>query len=161
MKTITGWFDQANYDMFATLKLPKNPVILESGTAAGKSVWALSELWPDADITTCDPNTAPQQLPGNVRFFNCKTVELDLQPFYKWTKKIDLLFIDNSHHLVDIKADWDKYEPFVKKGGYIVFHDYHPDGLGVEEIRDFVDALPKEKVKLFLEGEFHGAVYTK
>jgi len=158
-KDIEGWFDQANYEMFASLKLPKNPVILESGTFKGKSAWVLSELWPDAEIHTCDPDTEPGPLPENVTFHRCKTVDLDLQPFFKWTKPIDLLFIDNSHITADIKADWNKYEPFVKKGGYIVFHDYHLNE--VYDVRDFVNALPKDKVELFMEGQFHGAVYTK
>ena len=88
-KSITGWFDQANYDMFASLKLPKNATILESGTGGGKSTWAIAELWPDAKITTCDPLTNPVDLPKNARFYSCKTVEMDLLPFVnKWTKPI-------------------------------------------------------------------------
>ena len=152
-KDVDGWFDQANYDMFASLKLPKNPVILESGTFKGKSAWVLAELWPDAQIDTCDPDTEPGELPPNVTKHRCRTVDLE------WNKPIDLLFIDNSHITKDIKDDWDKYEPFVKKGGYIVFHDYHLNE--VYDVRDFVNALPKDKVKLFMEGQFHGAVYKK
>ena len=153
-KEIDGWFDEANYDMFATLKLPKKAVILESGTFHGRSTWALAELFPDAEIHTCDPDTDPGELPENATFYRAKTTEMGV-----WDKPIDLLFIDNSHITKDIQADWDKYEPFVKKGGYIVFHDYHENE--VFDVRDFVNALPKNKTKIFMEGQFHGAVYTK
>lgn len=38
---------------------------------------------------------------------------------------IDLLFIDGSHTLQDIRADVDKFVPWVRQGGYIVMHDYY------------------------------------
>jgi len=36
---------------------------------------------------------------------------------------IDILFIDGDHHYPMVKADYEKYEPFVKKGGLILLHD--------------------------------------
>jgi len=74
-KDVGGWFDQANYDMLASLKLPKKPVILESGTHKGRSTHAIMELWPDADMTTCDPITNPQDLP-NVIFHHEETAKI-------------------------------------------------------------------------------------
>lgn len=132
---IPGWFDQANYDAFAELELPKNPVVLESGTYHGRSTQVIAELFPDAEIHTCDPINCDPTLPDNATYYNTKTVDLD------WDKPIDLLFIDNSHLYTDIKEDYDKYEPFVKSGGYIVFHDYHFQGGGADGVREFVDEI--------------------
>jgi tetratricopeptide (TPR) repeat protein len=38
---------------------------------------------------------------------------------------IDLLFIDGSHTLQGIRADVDRFVPWVRPGGYIVMHDYY------------------------------------
>lgn len=36
---------------------------------------------------------------------------------------IDFLFIDGDHSYEGVKADYEKYSPFVRKGGLIAFHD--------------------------------------
>jgi cephalosporin hydroxylase len=38
-------------------------------------------------------------------------------------KKVDLLFIDGDHTYDGVKKDFEMYKKFVKKGGFIVFHD--------------------------------------
>ena len=155
-RDIKGWFDEENFKMFKTLKLPKKPVILESGTHMGRSTHAIMELWPDADMTTCDPKTEPQDLP-NVVFHKAETARIP----WPEGKQIDLLFIDDSHTHRGIVQVWNRFEGLVKKGGYIVFHDFHEEDTDVNGIRDFVNALPKSKVKKFHGGEFGGAVYKK
>lgn len=141
--------------MFQSLTLPQNPTILESGTGQGRSTWAFLELWPDAHVFTCDPDREHNFQDKRITFFRMQTVKL------KWHKLIDLFFIDNSHTYENVKEDFEKFFKFVKKGGYIVFHDYHEDGGDVSGIRDFVKQLDPAKVKLFTSGEFGGAVYTK
>ena len=39
-------------------------------------------------------------------------------------RRIDLLFIDGDHHQNAVRDDYLNYHPFVKKNGFIVFHDY-------------------------------------
>lgn len=41
----------------------------------------------------------------------------------EWDKEIDVLFIDGAHDYKSVKNDFEKYEPFVKKGGLILMHD--------------------------------------
>jgi len=41
----------------------------------------------------------------------------------QWEKEIDLLLIDGDHSYGGAKADYDKYVPFVRKGGIILMHD--------------------------------------
>lgn len=38
-------------------------------------------------------------------------------------EKLDFLFIDGDHTYDGVKQDFEMYSPFVKKGGYIAFHD--------------------------------------
>ena len=40
-----------------------------------------------------------------------------------WDKPISLLFIDGDHSYEGVKKDTLSWEPFVKKGGTILFHD--------------------------------------
>lgn len=48
-----------------------------------------------------------------------------------WNKQIALLFIDGDHSYEGVKKDTLSWEPFVKKGGTILFHD-----------TDYVDGVP-------------------
>jgi len=53
-----------------------------------------------------------------------------------WDKEIDILFIDGDHQYKVVKADYEKYEPLVKKGGYIIMHDVliHARHFGVDKL---------------------------
>jgi len=46
------------------------------------------------------------------------------------TQEIDILFIDGDHSYQAVINDFMLYEGLVKKGGYIVFDDYHDRGPG-------------------------------
>lgn len=66
-----------------------------------------------------------------------------------WSEPIDLLFIDGDHSYDGVKADWERFSPFVSEFGVVVFHDtiwdrrpdprYARQGMGVpafvEELR--------------------------
>jgi predicted O-methyltransferase YrrM len=41
----------------------------------------------------------------------------------RYTKTIDLLFIDGAHDYDAVKADWDSYKAFLDIGSVVVFHD--------------------------------------
>jgi len=132
---VEGWFDLGNIQAFKELvELPERPVIFECGTYKGRSAWALHDLYPGAEIHTCDPVDEPGRvLPNGTHFYLMKGADVP------WDRPIDLLFIDDSHLYADIKANFDKFVPFVRPGGYVAFHDYHfPTAGGVKE---FVDEL--------------------
>jgi len=40
-----------------------------------------------------------------------------------WASSIDMLFIDGDHSYEGVKADWDRFLPFVRPFGVVVFHD--------------------------------------
>lgn len=51
-----------------------------------------------------------------------------------WDKEIALLWIDGDHRYESVKRDFDCYEPFVQKGGLIVFHDSIDPDLGPSKV---------------------------
>lgn len=59
------------------------------------------------------------------------------------TSGIGLLFIDGLYTYEAVKAELDAYLPLVKKGGYVVFHDYSPT-FGVKQAVD--EAIVQERI---------------
>ena len=127
-KKIEGWFSDSDFNVLQSLKLPEQAEILELGTYKGRSTNALMELFPNAKITTVDPVYSPDLPVNKIR---AKGYELD------WKKPIDLLFIDDDHKYETVKKNIEKFKPFIKKGGYMVFHDYnHKEFSGIQKIVD-------------------------
>ena len=61
----------------------------------------------------------------------------------EWDKEIDVLLIDGDHSYEGAKADYEKYVPFVHKGGLILMHDVtHAGCQGVKKLWDEIK-LPK------------------
>lgn len=63
--------------------------------------------------------------------------------------KLDLLFIDGDHTLDGVKNDFERYSKYVKKGGYIVFDDYHHT-----IIKEYCDKLLNENSNIELITKF-------
>jgi len=63
--------------------------------------------------------------------------------------ELDLLFIDGDHTLDGVKNDYDRYSKYVKKGGYIIFDDYHHP-----IIKEYCDKLLKENPSIELITKF-------
>lgn len=68
---------------------------------------------------------------------------------------IDFLFIDADHSYEAIKADWEKWLPKVKKGGYIALHDAKlaecsPQQLG--SMRFYSEDIPKFSAVMECDG---------
>jgi predicted O-methyltransferase YrrM len=53
------------------------------------------------------------------------------------TEPVDLLFIDGDHNYAAVESDYLNYEPLVRKGGIVAFHDV----VGTEGPRRFVEEL--------------------
>ncbi len=47
-----------------------------------------------------------------------------IQTVQEVTPNLDVLFIDGDHSYEGVKADWDAYKRFLKKGSIVIFHDY-------------------------------------
>jgi hypothetical protein len=53
-----------------------------------------------------------------------------------WDEAIDVLFIDGDHTYEGCLDDWKNFSPFVKKGGWVVFHDCDETSPGVVQVFD-------------------------
>ncbi len=65
----------------------------------------------------------------------------------KWKKNIDILFIDGDHRYKAVKRDFNIWEPYVIKGGYILIHDINFPGISkvFKEILENPKFLLKER----------------
>ena len=73
-----------------------------------------------------------------------------------WDKEIDILFIDGNHTYEYCKADYEKYEPFVKEGGFIFLHDVLFPRYGV---KDYWKEIKYSKIILPFNKSGLGIVY--
>ena len=139
-------------------KLPPNSNILEIGTFRGLSSVVMAKARPDVEITTIDPHIGIPNSP--MLYSNPFIVETNLKKYgvsdrvkhiplasrdFDPNEGYDLLFIDGDHSYGGVSLDYHKFELFVKKGGYIVFHDY----CDLPEVTRFVNELHKEKAIIF------------
>ena len=127
IESINGWFSKEDVEIMSTLDLPQKPIILELGTHQGRSTKAMRLLWPKADITTVDNQVRPTE-----RFVKeMKITFLFGGAGYAipWKRKIDLLFVDDDHIYETVVEDIKRFKKWVKKGGYILFHDYYGEGV--------------------------------
>jgi cephalosporin hydroxylase len=80
--------------------------------------------------------------------------EISLQKLKDTLKgeKLDFLFIDGDHTYEGVKQDFEMYSPFVKKGGYVGFHDINDRPLHRSlnmYVHEFWNELPKENTITF------------
>jgi len=101
--------------------------ILELGTRTGESTIALlsaaKELNGKVTSVDIDPCYKAKDMIKKIKFESywefIQINDLDL----KWESSIDHLFIDSSHTYEHTIKEFEKFEPFVKKGGLITLHD--------------------------------------
>lgn len=63
-----------------------------------------------------------------------------------WNKEISLLWIDGDHRYPEVKKDFTCWNPFVVKGGSIVFHDSTDPSLGPSRVISEIISSGKFKV---------------
>lgn len=152
VKQIEGWLDDQEADLLMSsaiksgIDLPAPPVIVEIGSYQGKSTVLLGSVmktyFPQGKVYAIDPHegvvgAADQGLqatpPTLVRFrqnienAGLSSVVETIKEFsfnVKWETPISLLFIDGLHDYPNVARDFWHFAGWVKKGGYIAFHDY-------------------------------------
>lgn len=135
-----GWFSQFDIEIFVPeiQNIPENGLYLEIGVNRGRSFWIAKKVAkPSVEIWGIDELENPNISGTNYIQSDSHLVE--------WDKPIDVLFIDANHSYEDCKQDIEKYSPFVKKGGVILFHDCDETSPGVvQAVNEF-----SNKVELF------------
>lgn len=124
-KAPEGWFSQYDMEILCNeIASLQEGLYLEIGVYKGRSLWAAAQVAkPGVELWGID------ELP-NPKIPNTNFIRGDSKKV-KWNKKIDVLFIDGDHTYEGCKADIEKYAPFVKPGGCILFHDCDETSTGV------------------------------
>lgn len=110
--------------------LPENSVVVELGVCHGLTAGLFllagqKNKTQYYGIDNFSLEAVPSVVKENLNKLNVphKIIESRTQDC-PWDKPIDFLFIDAGHDEVNVKADCEKYIPFVKSGGYVSLHDY-------------------------------------
>lgn len=131
--------------------------VAEVGTGSGCTALALALAEPARHVHTCDPldragreryrRLVPPSVSARVHF---RTVFGQDGPA-EGVRDVDLLFIDSSRECEEIVAIFRAWEPALRPGGVVAFHDYHDPRWPA------IDAAIEE---LGLEGEGRRAFYV-
>lgn len=109
--------------------LPPAPLCVNIGSGAGTSVIAVLEARSDAKIVDVDieaMNGIVQiQEAGYLNSGRYERIISDSK-LVKWPYLCDYLFIDGDHTDPGIRGDLEVWLPRVRKGGYVLIHDYWP-----------------------------------
>lgn len=138
----TGWL--SSYDMECLYKglvdSTEDDIYLELGVERGRSL-ALARKFFKGDIFGVDIiDNRETKIPKTNYVLN-DSLKVN------WTLPIKMLFIDSDHRYVHVKAEWEKYSPFVVKGGWVFFHDCDETSEGVVRVFAEIDGKKWHKYK--------------
>ena len=115
------------------IKVPRGGTILELGVAHGKTS-AMFSLIAKAHnlhyygIDDFSLEGTQEEVEDHFkRLGTVGTIIKSRTQDFDWNQQVDLLFIDAGHDEENIKADCEKYVPFVKPGGVVIFDDWAID----------------------------------
>jgi len=156
---IKGWFNERQMEVLYPFvkNLEPNSLLVEVGTAYGRSTMFYSLTNPKIDIVTFDPQILVDKKVldrPNVEFYPVTSEEMAKG----WDDPVDYLFIDGDHLYDGVKTDIDCWLPHLVPGGLITFHDYAPNFPGVYKA---VNELKKSKKVKFLSGKESVAILRK
>ena len=127
-------------DLVPLLNLARGArLIVELGTGSAWTALILAADNPGARVVSVDPFDRGHR-DEYVRLLDRGNLELRRQSGAQGPQElraVDLLFIDSSHEYEQTLAEFHAWEPVVRPGGQVAFHDYP----GWEGVRRAVDAL--------------------
>jgi len=158
---------------FSVRQLADKPkIIMEIGTARGGTLFLFSRIFPkNSFIISLDLPGGEfgagypwWEIPLYKSFSKDKQIHLIRVDSHKiktlekvknilGDRKIDLLFIDGDHTYRGVKKDFQFYNPLVRKGGIIAFHDIvqHPLGSKCQMVRFWSEIKKRYDYKEFVE----------
>lgn len=146
IRKIEGWLTDNEMICLHNLAYnsPKNAIILEIGSWKGKSAITMATSFQESDMKTIyciDPHTGSEEhqkknlkintysdFLSNIKKFKVNKYikpirKTSLEARVSFSSKIDLLFIDGDHSHNGCLLDYALWQPIVKEGGIIAFHD--------------------------------------
>ncbi len=166
MHPVEGWLNDDEAALLiataaAALRAPgERPAIVEVGSYCGRSTVVLGltaqAACPGAKVYAIDPHTGTYGAVGddqrngpptlerftrNIADAGLTDVVVPIVAYsYKvhWDDPIRLLFVDGLHDAANVARDFNQFEWWVERGGYVAFHDYAPHFPGVAAIVDGV-----------------------
>ncbi len=136
--------------------------ILDVATGKGEFLRILRDLFPGANLTGIDPNTASLNMAAeilqdvNLHFFAMNAEKLAFED-----GQFDLVSISNGlHHLPDPETSFSEMKRVTKSGGWMVINEHISDHLTpAQENRKFYHHLKSYVDRL--NGQFHRETWTK
>jgi len=122
-------------------KLKSGDIYVEIGVDEGRSARVAHEYAPEGVYKIHDPQEVKGTTIGRARWMEQEEmvgidktgayIHADANTVAKWfNKEVSLIFIDGHHDYDSVKADTLSWEPFMKKGSTMLFHDTdYPDGV--------------------------------
>ncbi len=116
------------------ISVKKHATIVNIGSAAGCSVMAMVEDNPDKVFVftiDTDPNAGVKNELVKAGLWNFSSVVRIIDESFivgeKFPVEADIVFVDGGHDYRTVSLDIMAWTFKVKKGGYLIFHDYHSD----------------------------------
>ena len=112
--------------LFEVVSELKPDLVFEIGVCKGYSTKTILSALKEnkkGKLYSIDVKDRSQNIPDELKE-HWEFAQADSRKFYEtWDKEIDILIIDGDHRYETAKSDFENYIKFVKKGGYIFFHD--------------------------------------
>ena len=144
------------------------PVGVEVGVLTGRNLFYLLNNVPDLTMVGVDPYVPFDGGDTNSKYskkilddmyssvkqkaekHNCSILRMSSEVAVDYFKdnSIDFVFLDGNHKYDYVVQDINNWLPKIRKGGYLIGHDWQHHTLGDEVERAVCSVLPRDKVKL-------------
>lgn len=152
---LSGIFQALGLDEIEELRrlvrlLPPHAKVINLGNGPGTSAIAMCEAGTDCIVYSVGLITSTCEHDEGIQFIRAKRlIQLTGGSLFiasEWDLgDVDLVFVDADHTYESCKADFMAWNPFLKVGGYMVFHDNHPVIFpGVVKVLAEVDSMPNK-----------------
>ncbi len=159
-----------NHLLYAIVRCLAPEVVVEIGSARGKStcsmalackhnlrgkVYAIDPHVPNAWSEYGTAGYNESFLRGRLRDYGlsdyCEVIKDTSQAVgQRWSQSIDFLFIDGDHSYDGVKADYERFAPWLREGALVFFHDTTWDEASWKEVKSTMKCPDEMGVPRFL-----------
>jgi predicted O-methyltransferase YrrM len=134
-------------DMLTRMEPMKVKRILEIGVHRGGSTRVWKQVFNPTLLIGIDTVIEPAAVMDGLHLIKGKSQDKEVYDKVVnllETSSLDFLFVDGSHYYQDVKDDFEVYEPLVRKGGVIAFHDAILEGNDTVEVYKFWNEIKNQ-----------------